>query len=426
MPTFTYTARDSGGQVKKGRLEALNRKQAIRQLGGMKLQPVRLAEGGGSSSAAVAAPRKGLADIKKFFGERTTSAKANAQKGFGRRQMLPFFRALCDLLSCGIQVGDAVRLLARRLTDVRLKALATTTWDQLSQGKSLSGAMGEYPSVFDESSISLVEAGEATGNLDVILKRLVVGLEESAKIRSKVFTALAYPVFIIFVALVVILVFLFFLLPRIQSLLTSLGEKLPFSTRLLIGFSEFMISYGLLFVIAFVGIGVGLWAWRKTEKGRDTFDQQILRIPFIGRFLRDVDVLRLTQTLGLLLENGVTTVSALAMTERTVANRTIRASFSEARMKIVEGMPISSAFGATGYFPALIIDIMTVGDNTGNIVPSLREVGRYYSERQTRQINMFVGVISVGVLMLAFAFVAMIAFGIISAVFGLSSSLRAN
>ncbi len=426
MPTFIYTARDTGGQVKKGRLEALNRKQAIRLLGGMNLQPVRLAEGGGSASATATAPRKGLADLKKFFGERTSSVKANAQKGFSRRQMLPFFRALCDLISCGIQVGDAVRLLARRLTDVRLKALANATWDQLSQGKSLSGAMAEYRSVFDESSISLVEAGEATGSLDIILKRLVVGLEESAKVRSKVFTALAYPVFIIFVALIVILVFLFFLLPRIQSLLMSLGERLPFSTRLLIGFSEFMIRYGLLFVIAFVGIGVGLWAWRKTEKGRNKFDERVLRIPFVGRFLRDADVLRLTQTLGLLLENGITTVSALTMTERTVGNRTIRASFSKARMKIVEGMPISSAFGATGYFPDLVVDIMTVGDNTGNIVPSLREVARYYTERQNRQINTFMGVVSVGVLMLAFAFVAMIAFGIISSVFQLSASLRAS
>ncbi|RKX35089.1 MAG: type II secretion system F family protein [Verrucomicrobia bacterium] len=426
MPTFTYTARDTGGQVKKGRLEALDRKQAIRQLGGMNLQPVRLAEGGGSTSASAAAPRKGLADLKRFFGERSSSIKANAQKGFSRRQMLPFFRALCDLLSCGIQVGDAVRLLARRLTDVRLKALAAATWDQLSQGKSLSGAMAEYRTVFDESSISLVEAGEATGSLDIILKRLVVGLEESAKIRSKVFSALAYPIFIIFISLLVVLVFLFFLLPRIESLLTSMGERLPFFTRLLIGSSEFMINYGLLFLIAFVGIGVGLWTWRKTGKGREIFDRQVLRLPFLGRFLCDSDVLRLTQTLGLLLENGVTTVSALTMTERAVGNHTIRAGFSEARMKIVEGMPISTAFGATGYFPALVVDIMTVGDNTGNIVPSLREVARYYSERQERQISAFMGVVSVGVLMIAFAFVAMIAFGIISSVLGLSASLRAN
>jgi type II secretory pathway component PulF len=426
MPTFIYTARDAGGQVKKGRLDALNRKQAIRQLGGMNLHPVSLSEGGGSSSTSITTPRRGLADLKRFLGERSSSDKANARKVFNRRQMLPFFRALSDLVSCGIQVGDAVRLLARRLTDVRLKALASITWEQLSQGKSLSGSMGEYPAVFDESSISLVEAGEATGNLDVILKRLVVGLEERAKIRSKVFTALAYPVFIIIVALVVILVFLLFLLPRIQSLLTSLDERLPFSTRLLIGFSEFMISYGLLILIAFVGISVGLWGWRKTAKGRNIFDQRVLRIPFVGHFLRDADVLRLTQTLGLLLENGITTVSALAMTERTVGNRTIRASFSEARLKIVEGIPISNAFGSTGYFPDLVVDILTVGDNTGNIVPSLREVGRYYSERQTRQINTFMGVISVGVLMLAFAFVAMIAFGIISSVFQLSASLRAG
>lgn len=420
MPTFTYTARNASGQMVKGRLEANDRKQAVRQLGGQKLRPVSMAEKA-EKTRSVGSLK---ANVSRFFSG--ASGKRPSRTRFGRRQMLPLFRALSDLLSCGIQVGDAIRLLARRLTDVRLRALAQATWDQLSQGKSLSKAMEEYPGVFDESSISLVEAGEATGSLDVILKRLVVNLEESAKVRSKVFTALAYPVFIIFVALVVILVFLFFLLPRIQSLLMSLGERLPFSTRILIGFSEFMISYGLLFVIGFTGIGVGLWAWRKTDKGRSFLDEKVLRVPFLGNFIRDTDVLRLTQTLGLLLENGITTVSALAMTERTVGNRTIRASFSEARLKIVEGMPISSAFSATGYFPDLVIDILTVGDNTGNIVPSLREVARYYSERQTRQINMFMGVISVGVLMLAFAFVAMIAFGIISSVFQLSASLRAG
>ena len=420
MPTFSYTARNASGQVVKGRLEATDRKQAVRKLSGQKLRPVSLAERAEKTRSMPSLK----ASLGKIFGG--GSGKLTSRGTFGRRQMLPLFRALSDLLSCGIQVGDAIRLLARRLTDVRLRGLAQATWDQLSQGKSLSQAMEAYPNVFDESSISLVEAGEATGSLDVILKRLVVNLEESAKVRSKVFTALAYPVFIIVVALVVILVFLFFLLPRIQSLLTSLGENLPISTRILIGFSEFMISYGLLFVIAFTGIGVGLWAWRKTEKGRSFLDEKVLRIPFLGKFLRDADVLRLTQTLGMLLENGITTVLALAMTERTVGNRTIWASFSEARLKIVEGMPISAAFGATGYFPALVIDILTVGDNTGNIVPSLREVARYYGEQQTRQINMFMGVISVGVLMLAFAFVAMIAFGIISSVFQLSASLRAG
>lgn len=420
MPTFAYTARNATGQVVEGRLDAPDRKRAVQQLGGLKLRPVSLAERADKAKD----PGGSGPGLGRFFkrGAGTRAGKA----GFNRRQMLPFFRSLSDLLACGIQVGDAVRLLARRLTDVRLKALTQAIWDQLSQGRSLSQAMEAYPSVFDESSISLVEAGEATGNLDVILKRLVINLEESAKVKSRVFTALAYPVFIIFVALVVILVFLFFLLPRIQSLLSGLGERLPVSTRILIGLSEFMISYGLLFVIAFTGIGVALWAWRKTEKGRAAFDEKVLRLPFVGGFLRDSDVLRVTQTLGLLLENGITTVTALAMTERTALNRTIRASFGEARLKIVEGMPISTAFLGTGHFPDLVIDILTVGDNTGNIVPGLREVARYYTERQSRQINTFMGVVSVGVLMVAFAFVALIAFGIISSVFQLSASLRAG
>ncbi len=420
MSTFTYIAKDPTGEEKKGSLEADSRKTAIRELARMKLTPVRLDE----RMTATSGNSGNGGDWKQLFTKgQGSNGSALSGKALGRRQMLPFLRSLSELIGCGMQMGDAIRLMGKRLSDARLRSLANLMWSQLSQGKSLSGAMVEHASIFDESSISLVEAGEATGNLSEILKRLVVDLEEKKEIKGKILTALAYPVFIVFVAIAVVLVFLFFLLPRIQSLLTSLGEKLPLSTRLLIDFSEFMLSYGLLIIGAMVGGAIALWAWRKTEKGRLALDEKVLKIPGIGAFLRDTNILNLSQTLSLLLENGITTITALAMTERTISNLTIRKSFNEARSKIAEGASISGAFKATGYFVDIVIDIVTVGENTGNVVPSLKEVSRYYGKKQNQQIKAFTGLISIGVLLIAFVFVGLIAFGIISSVFQLSSSL---
>jgi len=420
MPSFTYTAKDTAGATVKGALEADNRKGALRQLAGRGLTPVRLQEGapaggGAGTAAAMADDSADAAPVSKASGQKPA-----------RRDRLPFLRALADLLGCGVQTGDAVRMLSRRLSSGRLKTLAVSLWDGLSQGQSLSTAMRAHPAVFDEASSSLIEAGEATGNLAEIIKRLVSDLEARDELRSKVINAMAYPIFIVLVAMGVVLMFLFFLLPRIQTLLTSLGGKLPLATRLLIGLSELMVTWGPVLAVGLAFASVAIVGWRRTPKGREVFDQRVLGLPGLGAFLRDSDLLRMVQTLALLLENGITTITALALTERTILNTTIRRSFSEARLKIAEGMHISHALRNTGYFPDLITDILIIGDNTGNIVPGLLEVARHYRKRQAQMLGLFINVLSVGVLMLAFAFVALIAFGIILAVFQLSSNLSAR
>jgi general secretion pathway protein F len=169
-----------------------------------------------------------------------------------------------------------------------------------------------------------------------------------------------------------------------------------------------------------------IWSWRRTEKGRAETDQRVLGVPGFGAFLRDADLMRLVQTLSLLLENGITTITALALTERAILNTTIRRAFNEARLKIAEGLAIAAALRDTGYFPDLVTDMLLIGEDTGNIVPGLQEVSRYYERRQTKQINLFIATLSIGVLLVAFAFVALIAFGIILAVFSMSSNLHAR
>ena len=418
MPSFTYRAHDAAGTTVSGSIEAASRKAAVQKLSAKRLRPVTIKETG----EATEADKRRESDWRKHFSVGSKSKEVK-EKDLGRAMALPFLRALKELLNCGIQAGDGLRMMSVRLSDPKQKLLATKLWDELRQGRSLSEALHRFPKVFSESVVSLVEAGEATGSLNGVLSRIVTNMEERKEINAKIVSALAYPAFLILIALGLVLLFLFSLLPRIQGLLSSLGGKLPASTRILIAFADFLVNYGWLAALGSVVAVVGIMSWRNTEKGRPKFDALILKIPGLGVFMRDLQVLQLTQTLSLLLENGITMVQSLTMTERSVSNRSMRESFVEARGRVTEGVSLSSAFKGTGYFDDMALDIFTVGENTGDVVPGLKQMGRQYAVSIDKTVRRFLGFISTGVLLGVFGFVGLIAIGIISAVFQLSSSL---
>jgi len=418
MPSFTYSARDASGATVSGTIEAASRKLAVQKLSYRRLRPVMIKESGGASGG----DKKEASDWKKHFSIGSKS-KAVKENDLTKSMGLPFLRALKELLNCGIQAGDALRMMSTRLSDPKQKFLATKLWDELRQGRSLSEAFSKHPKVFNESVVSLVEAGEATGSLNGVLSRIVTNMEERKEINSKIISALAYPAFLILIALGLVLLFLFSLLPRIQGLLGSLGGKLPASTRILIAFADFLVNYGWLAALGTIVAVVMTVSWRNTEKGRPKFDALVLKVPGAGVFLRDIQVLQLTQTLSLLLENGITMVQSLTMTERSVSNRSMRQKFIEARGRVTEGVSLSSAFKGTGYFDDMALDIFTVGENTGDVVPGLKQMARQYAVSIDKTVRRFLGFISTGVLLGVFGFVGLIAIGIISAVFQLSSSL---
>jgi general secretion pathway protein F len=418
MPSFTYSAKDAKGESVRGSIEAASRKLALQKLTARRLRPMSVAEAG----ASLRSNEQGSSWSALFSRDRNVVQEKTLNRGLA----LPFLSGLRELLDCGIQSADALGLMSSRMSDPRRKLLATLLWDDLRQGRSLSEAFRKQPRVFHESVISLVEAGEATGNLSSVIGRIVESMEESKAIRSKLGAALAYPSFLILVAFGLVGLFLFNLLPRIEGLLASLGGNLPTSTKLLIGVSDALLKYGWIGAIG-VALGVGsAISWRNSEAGRPKFDAMILRLPGVGRFIRDTQVLQFTQTLSLLLENGIIMVQALSMAERSLFNLSMRASFAEARVKVTEGIALSSAFKSTGYFDDMALDVFTVGENTGDVVPGLRQMSRQYTEIIDKFVKTFLGVVSTGVLLCVFALVGMIAFGIISAVFQLSNSLSAG
>ena len=327
-------------------------------------------------------------------------------------------------MTSGLSAGEAVRLLSVRIKEPRMRSLCAGLWERISEGAPLSRAMAEFPQVFDLSITNLIQAGEATGSLNETVQRLITHLTEQRELRRQLLTALAYPAFMVVVAGGVILFFLFFLLPRLQSLLTSLGGKMPTSTKLLIGLSEFAIHYGVFVIIAAVLGAISFWRWRVSTAGRTATDAWMLNLPLIGPFVMSQTVLAFAQTLSVLLENGITAAEALRMTEKQIGNLVHRAAFNTATARVLEGEALSVALTRTGCFPDLVLDRLAIGENTGNIVPSLKQVATAYQKLISNQLSMFTKVIASGVLMAVFTFVGFIAFAIVSAVFQVSASFK--
>ncbi len=428
MPRFAYSARDRAGQAVAAELDAPGRKDALRLLAARGLQVTAINELAAGPAGKKSGPAASAAAKSPGGNSAARPARASGPAGTQpptRKECLPFLEALHDLATSGLSAGEAVRLLSIRIKEPRLRTLCAGIWEQISEGAPLSRAMASFPAVFDPSITNLIQAGEATGSLNDTLARLISHLTEQRELRRQLMAALAYPIFMVAVAGGVILFFLLFLLPRLKTLLTSLGGKMPASTSLLINLSNFALSpWGILTVIGLVVAVVSFFGWRQTAAGRAATDAWLLKLPLIGPFVVAQTVLAFAQTLSVLLENGITAAEALRMTEKQIDNTVHRNAFNTATARVLEGEALSVALTRTGCFPDLVLDRLAVGENTGNVVPSLKQIALAYQKLISNQLNLFTKVIASGVLMAVFIFVGFIAFAIVSAVFQVSSSFK--
>jgi len=410
LPRYTYTARAAGqAGSQDGKLDAFSRREALHMLQARGLQVVRLDEEGGPARPAA--------------GSAADNTSASARK-LSAKERLPFLEALVDLVNAGLSAGEAVRLLAVRLTEPKLKALCTSLWTRLGEGSTLSTAMGEHPAVFDRQTVNLIAAGEATGNLKEVLQRLIQHFTEQRDLRAKFAATLAYPAFICFLGGGVVLFLLFFLVPRLQTLLGSLGGKLPFATRLLVNGSRFLLFYGPFIAVAVI-IGVVFFLrWRQTPEGQKQTDIWLLRAPIIRDFVIQAAILNFAHTLAVLIENGVTTAEALRLTERAVNNTRVQEILHEATDRVIEGSSLCASLQRTNLVPPLFLDRLAVGEQTGNLAPSLRQIAQSYQVDLSRRLQNATRLMSGTVLFLTFGFVAFLAYAIVTALFQVSASFR--
>lgn len=418
MPTFLYKAIAPAGDTITGDMDAVDRRQVIQKLSAQDIKPltITLLDPAGKKNKKLT-PNNLKSSLK----------LKNFRLSFGihskRKAALNFMQKLRELLASGMPLGDAIRLMGQRLNDPNIKVLCDRIWGNLSEGHTLSKSMAGMPEIFNESNVHLVEAGEATGNLTPILEKIVTQMEETAELRSRILNSLAYPVFICLIAFAVVGFFLFFLLPKIRSMLLALGGEMQLFAKLLINGSDLALKSAPFVIVTITILIVLLLQWRKRPVGRKKTDDWLLRIPFIGKIFYYSEIFQSSSLMATLMESGINTTESLRLSEKTFTNTRLRAKFSESRQQIQEGTSISLAFKRTQFMPDLALDILTVGESTGNLVNSLREITKIYRRELTRYLQILTAVISSGALIFAFVLVTIIALSIIFSVFQVSNSL---
>jgi type IV pilus assembly protein PilC len=414
MATFSYKARSKTGEKVEGSVESQDRRSAMLQIERLGYVPVVVEE---SHAVATAKTEKGKGRFFSLGGHREPRMKT--------RDMLVFTTELSDLLSSGMQLGNALNTLSRRRVGPDTDAIVKSLRDQIVQGASLSTALGKFKETFSTLYINLINAGEASGNLSEVMQRIVKHFERSQETKEKVIMALVYPCIVLFVGIGTLIFSMVWVMPRFSVIFKDLGSTLPLPTRMLMGLSSFMIHYGLFVVAALFVLGGMFRKYIRSGAGRSWWHALHLKLPLIKDIIMANALTQFSRTLGMLIANGVPVLDALAIVERTIQNSVIASEIRKAREEVTDGTTISGPLAAGAIFPPLLTDMMAIGEETGDMTGALSHIARRYEAQLDRNLKIFTTVLEPVLIVLMAVIVGFVAISILLAVFDLTSGLNA-
>jgi type II secretory pathway component PulF len=394
--------------------------EAYDQLRSRKLRPVSIDVERVQKPGAAAAGNGATADA-------TPTAAVSSLPG---SQMLLFTEELSEMLDSGLQLEPALRVIESRGEKSQLKSVAGYLRQQVRDGVSFSNALRSCGKCFSELFCSMVAAGEAAGALPRILRRQAEYFTIMADLRKRVTMALIYPSIVFTAGIALMMLFMMFLLPQLTQLLKRNEGTLPLTTRILIGGSEFLASYWWV-VFAMIGLIVVTFTWwRRTPEGRMIWDRSSLQMPMLGKVLRGRFYAEFSQTLSTLVANGVTLLNGLTLLERATANVHIKKLLVRLADRVGEGSSLSSAMRATAFFPPELIDMITVGEQTGNLAGALERSAKRYDRDFSTHIAQVTNLIQPVTILVVALFVGLIAYaminGILTSVSGISHKQQSS
>lgn len=415
MPTFKYVARSRTGEKVEGSVEAQDKRAALLQIERLGQVPVSVFEGG------LGAPVATSADDKKFF---KLEWKGSGRARMGMREVLLLTRELSDLLASGMTLGNALNTLSRRKTSRGQDKIVTELRDQIVQGTSMSNALGQWPDTFSTLYVSMVRAGEASGQLAEVLERLCHHFERVQEAREKVLMALIYPGIVLSMGVVTMIFCMIFVVPRFSSIFAELGSTLPLPTLILIKLSHVLIKYGWLLIIGLVALVMFIRRALKTPSGLHWWHRMQLKTPLIKNIVMANSFAHFARTLSTLLVNGVQVLQALAIVEDTVGNVVIAGAVRDARTRVTDGATISSPLAAGGVFPPLLTDMLAVGEESGDMSAALLHIAKRYDNELDRSVKIFTTVLEPVMILFMALMVGFVAISMLLAVFDLTSGLK--
>ncbi|MDF1496582.1 MAG: type II secretion system F family protein [Patescibacteria group bacterium] len=359
MPTFRYQVRIPDGRIQSGIVEAEDNDSAIEALEERQYEVLSIEPYAGIS--------KGADSFLRFL---------NKVKN---KELVATIRMLAVMVSASVPIVDSVRNIVHQTKNPRLKEIMADIANEIEGGAKLSDAMERYPNIFSGFFTNMIRSGETTGQLSEVLNYLADQQEKDFDIKSKLRGALMYPAFIIAGMFVAGFVMMVYVVPKLTQVIIEAGAELPLSTRILIGFSSILVNFWWVLILGAIIIGIFMWAWLKTEEGRYNFDKIKLNIPIFGGLLRDIYIVRFCQSMYTLMKGGQTLVQGLEVAASVIGNEVWKRMIMDTIIAVNDGESIVSVMQNSRYVPQMAVQMMAVGEDTGQLTDILKRISDFYS-----------------------------------------------
>ena len=365
MQVYLWEGTNRKNEVQKGELEAPNEQAVRTQLGRMRINVIKIKK-----------KPKDLFENVSFLQPKVTE-----------KDVILFARQFSTMIDAGLPIIQCLDILYSQQDNKTFKNVLKDVKESVEGGSTLAEALNKYPKNFDDLFVNMIAAGEAGGILDTILRRLAAYMEKAAKLKAQVKGAMTYPIITLAIAVVVLGVILVFVIPVFQKMFADFGGELPVPTQIVVNLSEFVKGNILYIIGGVIGIGIAFKRFYRTEKGRNLTDDVVLRVPIFGILLRKVAVAKFTRTMGTMLSSGVAILDALEIVAKTSGNRTIERSIYSVRTGISEGRTMADPLADSGVFPAMVCQMISVGESTGALDAMLVKIADFYDEEVDQAVD---------------------------------------
>ncbi len=365
MPVYRYKAMDARGKAVSGLIDADNEKAAKAKLRQDKKFPTSIEQ----VEEGKITRGKGLSmeiDLRALLGRIKTQDLAIALRQFA------------TLIGANIPMDSALQALSKQVENPLLMKTFTQVREKVTQGTSLAEALKEFPKIFTPLMVNMINAGEQSGTLDQVLNRIADFSEDTLDRQQRIKSAIMYPIFMLFIGTGIMAYLVAFVIPKISQIFEGMHKSLPPMTMMLLAFADFVRNYWWFAILLCIGAYWLFTRWRKTPKGRKKFDAFTLRLPVFGPLIRKIAVSRFTRTLGTLLRSGVPIIESMNIVKNVVTNMIIEGAIEDAKDNIREGQSIARPLEVSGVFPPMVIHMIMVGEQTGELEEMLFRVSDAY------------------------------------------------
>lgn len=409
MAFFEYEGRSADGSKVNGRVEADGRSQAASQLMADGITPTHIA----SAAKAKKEESLGSKEVRLKFLEKVSID-----------ELIMFSRQMYSLTKAGVPLTRAMRGLASSLRNQMLKDAVNDLSDDLDKGNTLSAAMNKHPKIFNDLYTSIVHVGENTGRLDTAFAQMAAYLELERNTIKNVKQATRYPMFVLCTIAVAMVVINIFVIPAFKSVFESLGGDIPWQTEVLIGVSDFMVNWWHVMLACLMGGFVLFKRWKKTEAGELSWDETKLRFPLIGSIFYRVVLGRFTRTFSMVMKAGVPIEQGLMVVSRAVGNKYVGQKVAGMRQGIERGESFAQSAARTGMFSPLVMQMLAVGEETGQVDQMLAEAADFYEEEVDYDLKNLATAIEPIMIMIIGAMVLVLALGVFLPLWELSTAIK--